>query len=735
MNNLENLTIPKTKELRQVRLDEAVKTLKTEFVGLDKIIDDIKKSITPWYITPEVIERPVVISLWGLTGTGKTSIVRRLTSLLGLSGKTVFFDCGLEANESSSSSIADKIEEVFGCDDDMDSMSSDYGNTKNAVFVFDEFQYARTIDESGVELIKSPLRPIWTIMDSGKFNTSGYKYDVNRFNNFVEDFSLFAKDHPNISVTNGRVINRDDVMVVLENLGLFYYGRDISSIMNLDKDSPIICCSDDNNDGDEDTLRPLSLIEQCCLRTLVKKLNGFKKGYGFETVSRLNKTTTISEYSNILEESSKIVSKPVELDCSKSLVFILGNLDEAFEVESDIDPDMDADTFYDKTSKVSISDIKEALKRRFRAEQIARLGNNMIKYPSLKREHFVEIIKKELSRIFNRFYETEGITVTCSPGVIELMYSEGVFPVQGVRPVYTTIGTLLTPILSEISINRSQEDKNIEIDLNNKADLTEKRFKINQTELVINFIESGKNLLTKVNLQLGELRNPERRLTRFINSVHEAGHAIVSLYETGEYPVNIVAVSTGSGGFCNTYNSKKEGEIDSREDVDSEVKVCLAGYEAENLVYGDYPGKCLMGSSSDIETAWEFFSGMAYSCGYFEPVSFSNYKVEESTTGIPNGLSDSNVLVVHPYDKTMKLSLQEMIIYRFIELRNDTKSILQQEKKLLKEVSLYLGKNGSMNSEEFKEFVGKYGNKLTEDYIQGKINSNKDWYERILREF
>lgn len=41
--NLENLTIPKTKELRQEKLDEAVAILKSEFVGLDDIIDNIKK--------------------------------------------------------------------------------------------------------------------------------------------------------------------------------------------------------------------------------------------------------------------------------------------------------------------------------------------------------------------------------------------------------------------------------------------------------------------------------------------------------------------------------------------------------------------------------------------------------------------------------------------------------------------------------------------------------------------
>lgn len=51
---------------------------------------------------------------------------------------------------------------------------------------------------------------------------------------------------------------------------------------------------------------------------------------------------------------------------------------------------------------------------------------------------------------------------------------------------------------------------------------------------------------------------------------------------------------------------QKRRKIDSRGDVDSEVRICLAGYEAENLVYGKYPEKCLMGSGSDIENAWDF---------------------------------------------------------------------------------------------------------------------------------
>lgn len=739
--NLENLTIPKTKELRQEKLNEAVKILKSEFVGLDDIIDSIKKSIIPWYITPEIIERPVVISLWGLTGTGKTSVVRRLVQLLGLTGKTAFFDCGLEANESSSGSLADKIEEVFDIEDDFDSLNSSGENKLGeAVFVFDEFQYARTLDENGCELLKSPLRPIWNIIDNGKVSISEYRYDITHFGNFVEDFKQFSKEHPEIKLESGKVTSREEVKVVLENLGLFYYGRNVTELLNGDVSAKVksikpLINKNDDEDEEEDIFRPLRILEERDMRTIVKKLNAYKPKYGYEVITDLNNSKNVAEFSHILEKISVVISKPKELDCSRSLVFILGNLDEAFKVESDLDPDMDADTFYDKTSKVSISDIKEALKQRFRAEQIARLGNNLIKYPTLKKEHFIKIIKKELSRVADKFLETEGIKINYAENIIDLMYSEGVFPVQGVRPVYTTIGTLLTPLLSDILINRIAEDKEATITLTKETDLTEKKLKIDKTSLSIIFGESRKVVEVEIPLQLGELRNPERKLTRFINSVHEAGHAIVALYETGVYPVNIVSVATGDGGFCNTYDPKKEGEIDSRGDVDSEVRICLAGYEAENLVYGKYPGKCLMGSGSDIENAWEFFSEMAYKCGYFEPYSFTNHLTEGSSTGIPSGFLDSEGLFVsHPY-KNGSGYLREMIARRFSELRQDVVNILKEEKKLLKVVSLYLGKNGSMGSEEFRDFVIKYGNKLTDEYISTKIEENKNWYEEILSKF
>src|SRR5210317_654824 len=67
---------------KQKRLKHASKELKKHFVGIDNIIDHVIKDIETWYVMPELLTRPVIICLWGLTGTGKTDLVRRLVKLL-----------------------------------------------------------------------------------------------------------------------------------------------------------------------------------------------------------------------------------------------------------------------------------------------------------------------------------------------------------------------------------------------------------------------------------------------------------------------------------------------------------------------------------------------------------------------------------------------------------------------------------------------------------------------------
>ena len=79
---------------KRVVLNNAVIQLKKEFIGIDSIIDQIANTITSWFFFPEIQDRPIIINLWGLTGIGKTSLIKRLTELIGFSEHYFRFDLG-----------------------------------------------------------------------------------------------------------------------------------------------------------------------------------------------------------------------------------------------------------------------------------------------------------------------------------------------------------------------------------------------------------------------------------------------------------------------------------------------------------------------------------------------------------------------------------------------------------------------------------------------------------------
>ena len=45
-------------------------------------IDEIMDNVRTWYLYPQLQTRPLVISIWGLSGIGKTSLVKRISQLM-----------------------------------------------------------------------------------------------------------------------------------------------------------------------------------------------------------------------------------------------------------------------------------------------------------------------------------------------------------------------------------------------------------------------------------------------------------------------------------------------------------------------------------------------------------------------------------------------------------------------------------------------------------------------------
>ena len=92
---------------RQGELDNLRAQLKKDFIGLDEVIDQIIESIKVWYIFPELQIRPTIVCLWGLTGVGKTDLVRKMVSYLRMQDR--FMEIEMEGNDSSSITIQGKM--------------------------------------------------------------------------------------------------------------------------------------------------------------------------------------------------------------------------------------------------------------------------------------------------------------------------------------------------------------------------------------------------------------------------------------------------------------------------------------------------------------------------------------------------------------------------------------------------------------------------------------------------
>ena len=75
---------------RSAVLERVRAELKTELFGIDPVIDRVIESLRAWFLMSQIITRPVIICLWGLTGTGKTQLTRLLAQKLG------FYDRFLE---------------------------------------------------------------------------------------------------------------------------------------------------------------------------------------------------------------------------------------------------------------------------------------------------------------------------------------------------------------------------------------------------------------------------------------------------------------------------------------------------------------------------------------------------------------------------------------------------------------------------------------------------------------
>lgn len=602
--------------LEQIRL-----RLKQDFVGIDEIIDNLLEYIRIWYLMPEILTRPIVVCLWGMTGVGKTDLVRKLVRYLDYQDRFVEVELG----NSDETSWYSSVSTILSMNDIVDG--------KPAIVLFDEIQRFNTIEPDGSPVTNTKFTDFWELLSDGRLakrtredlDTYLNSYLHNQRQRKKELAKVAATPHSDEPGNSGNPSTSEDPMQ--QEVGL-WEAENIKKMIGLDEDV-------------------LDIAEMTKTQILEKMLEAKKR---------------------------KKIYEPV--DHSRTLILISGNLDEAFRMAIQTsESDVDADIFHAFTKKITQVDIKNALSRKFRPEQVARFGNIHLIYGSLRRRDFEALITTEIKKIVAKTYDRFGILLTVSDSMHRLIYRNGVFPVQGVRPVFSSIIDILETNLSKFAFEAIMNDYD-RIDLDYDFDKQAIVARLG-AELVVELPYVGR---------IDKIRQSNLEAVVANVSVHEAGHAVAYVELFGLAPLQLKSkvASSYAGGFTFPHQI-----YETRENMIKKIMVFLAGGLAEDLIFGE--DNATVGRSNDRENAT--ILAMDYIRVHGFDSSFqANYTMESQ----------------YLMDKFKTDKAVEQMITTLVA---KTRALLEANVDFLKTLSRQLMESGSMAAKDVAPIAESFGKK------------------------
>lgn len=701
-------------------VDNAIKTLKEEFIGIDKQIDEIMDNVRTWYLYPKLQTRPLVVSIWGLSGTGKTCVVKRISELLNIEKDYVYWNFA-SISESSSWEIENQIEEELS------------NEASNRMFVYDEFQYAATINPTTGEErdTKSGLKPFWELLDSGLLHKRSDFWNV-RTPFKILDYMLKINTKCRMEIKNGVWVNAQKCLEEFRPYDIqkfrevFVFDVDMNKIKlkQSQEDSP----NSNNRETGEDSpnINPnikdennntLPFFIQEAILDRILTLHDTVYGRISDKIETYHKLEGMNcdEIIEFIADIYENARKGYDLKFNDSIIFVIGNLDEAYQISFDTNPDMSPDQFRKITEKISVVDIKDALKKRFRNEQIARLGNIHVIYPSFSKKNFEDIIQLSLNRYEKEVYRLTGYHLKFDESIKKIIYNEGVYPTHGTRPIFSTIYEIvksrLPGIIRQIYEKGVIDDVSyIVYSFDEDSDIIfGKCYNVNDDEICsVEF----KN----VKLRLKKLRDSdENDDQQALCALHESGHFVMYAKLFGKLPEKLVSRTAESdkGGFLMEDVDAFKNKI-SKKDMIKQIQVLLGGYVAEKLYFGE---EMTLGAQNDLKEATIIASKMVrtYGMGISSCV----------TTYVNGNAFDPNGYLVNEDNQHYINETIKNIISQAEE--NVRKTLITDEwKKMLKESALYLCENSAMPKEKMTEIYDKVA-----DSVKQPVRS-ETYYRNII---
>ena len=680
-------------------VDNAISVLKEEFIGIDKQIDEIMDNVRTWYIYPQLQVRPLVVNLFGMSGIGKTSLVKRISQLLDIEKDYVYFNFA-SINESSSWEIENQIEEELS------------NEKSNRMFVYDEFQYAATINpKTGEERDnKSGLKPFWELLDSGLLHKRGEFWSVRTPHKVIE-YMVKISMKCQMEIINGVWVNAEECLShfkpydVQKFSEVFNFEYDMDKINNTSSKNNLESKTEYSEGSEE---KPLNIVASNNEKAI---LPFFIKEHYLEKIIDLYDVTTgkisdkieiyhklermdyyeLAEFISLVYENAR---KGYDLKFNDSIIFVIGNLDEAYEMSFNVNPDMSPDQFRKITENISVVDIKDALKRRFRNEQIARLGNIHVIYPSFSEQNFKDIIGLSLYNYKKEAYELTGYDLVFDDSIKKLIYEEGVYPTHGTRPIFSSVHEIVKSKLPNIIRHICE---------NNLKDRVSKiKYTFNsETNLIVIYLYDVHGFAISstefdVKLRLKKLRDSDLNdEEQALCALHESGHFVMYAKLFNKLPEKLVSrtTDTNTGGFMMEDFNESKKKI-SKRDMLNEIRVLLGGYVAEKLFFGE---EMTSGASNDLYRATQLASRIIRRFGMGGNVFVSTW------TDAPD--DNFGYLINENNQNYINMEIKQIIEDAENEVRL---TLLNEEwKKMLKESALYLCKNSAMPKEKMQEIYDK----------------------------
>jgi len=619
---------------KQTVLNKAKKILKQEFIGIDKIIDEIIDNVSSWFFLPDLQEKPVVVNLWGLTGVGKTSLVNRLVELIDFEDSYYRFDLG---EKEGSFSFRDSLNDL--CENN---------DTSPVIIALDEIQHSRTVSGPFRQEIENDKnRMIWEMIDSGRIQYVQWKRGLWSFEDLI--YKLLHLLKAGVKVKKG---------VVVDNIELFCNEMRVSP-----------------EEGER-----LLFVPEDEYETIIEFAGEQLGLYLKKDVEKMLLSYSADDTILFLNKVLKIGKRPSIKNFTKALIFVLGNLDEAYTMSDNFSADIDADEFNKLSQKITVPKIKSALQSRFRNEQIARLGNIHIIYPALDKISYQKIIENELTKYSQSLTNVFNLKVEFDNTIHELIYNEGVYPTQGVRPIFTSIHQV---IKSKISFFYS-------VIFLKTLDIDSLFLSVSNKYLICDYRKEQKTVYTsqtEITTTLENVRQSKRDDLQAITAVHESGHTVLSIVLLKTIPEVVYSITTDADSQGFVYSSFAWKYI-SRKELIPRVAMILGGYVAEELVFGKE--NLTSGASSDIEKATEFLSTMYKNNGMGQlPIKYSIPLKEENDS-------------YHQFEM-----IEEEIKNAIEEAKLLAEKTLKSELKLLLSLSDFLSDNRMLRKNDIKRFVEK----------------------------